>query len=795
MDFCQTKKKCTLCESQIKESYLVDNENLFCCHGCHAVYHILAAKKELDNFQIHPIFNQAIKSGLISNPDVLAQIKLNELSRTRENSEKLHLEIGGMWCPSCAEVIYLILMREKGVLSCIVDYATDFAVIEFLPRFISKEQIFAFIQSLGYKPIKLEDAENKKFSSELYLRFIVAAFCSFNVMMFSYPLYASYFDYDPLEYGKLFAWLSFFMSLPVVTFSFWPIFQKFLNALKFGIYGMEALVVLGVSSAFVLSLYELMVGRTQVYFDSMTVIITFVLLGKMIETKAKFSAKDSLLRLNIAIPRRVRKRIVDGSLQFVPIKEIKKNDVFAVFQGEKIPLDGMVIEGEGFTDESLMTGESLPIFKPLNSKVLGGSILQNGRLWIKAEAEDQESALKRIIDMVEIGLKSKSCYRRAVDPIIEWFVPVVLTISFITFVVFLIIRNSEIAFINALSVLLISCPCAIGIAAPLAESYLMSGLSKIGAIVRNRRALPFLGVETVYVFDKTGTITEGKFTVIKGLETLTDEDLAVLKGVTGQSLHLISLAIFKSIEIKEAKVERVEEITGKGLIGYLGKDVYHIGSYEFLKLEDVVVQDDVLSGSFNLFSKVYVSKNFKLITILLLGDSIRDGAKELIASLKPAKTILLSGDSENAVSFVAENLAFDSYYFGCSPLKKKELIENLGKEGHIVCMIGDGINDAPAMTAADVGVSVVTATDVTIQVSDILFTRDCLLNFLKVRSIAIFGASILKQNLFWAFFYNILGLLLASCGLLSPIFATFAMMASSLFVLYNAKRLVYKINA
>jgi Cu2+-exporting ATPase len=789
------KKNCDLCQSNIREKGIVDIDNYFCCHGCHSVYHILAAKKELDNFQSHPIFNQAIKSGLISNPDILAQISLREKNEPPKKLKKIHLEIEGMWCPSCAEVIYLILMREKGVLKAVVDYATDFAIIEFYPQNISEEHLFKLISSIGYKPHRLENTETKKYSRELYLRFIVAAFCSFNVMMFSYPLYASYFDYDPMQYGNLFAWLSFYMSLPVVTFSFWPILQKFINALKFGIYGMEALIVMGVTSSFVLSFYEIMTGGTRVYFDSMTVIITFVLLGKLIETKAKFSAKDSLLRLNFAIPRRVRKQLTDGSLQFVPIKEIKKNDVFAVFQGEKIPLDGVVLQGEGNTDDSLMTGESLPLFKLIGSQVIGGSILENGRLWIKADTENQQSALKSIIEMIELGLKTKTSYRRGAESLIGWFVPIVLGLSLCTFIGFWFFANSEIAFINALSVVLISCPCAIGIATPLAEFYLMRGLSEIGAIVRNRRVVSSLGKETVYVFDKTGTVTEGKFTVLKGLEDLKIQDLAFMKEMTGQSQHLISAAIFKSIGVDGMKIDSLKEIAGGGLIGIRGSDIFHIGSQKFLILEGVSLSNEELhlTEFKNLHSKVYVAKNFKRITTLWLGDNIRDGAKELVAKLKPGLTILLSGDSESVVSFVAKELNVDRYYAGCSPLQKRQIIEDLKSNGHIVCMMGDGINDAPAMTTADVGISVVTATDVTIQVSDILFTTTNLLNFLKVQSLAHFGRVILKQNLFWAFFYNVVGLILAVCGLLSPIFATFAMMASSLIVLYNAKRLLYRV--
>ena len=787
----QTKKNCTLCSSVIFKNLIIDEANSFCCHGCHAVWQILKAQNHLDNFKTHPTYSQALKSGLITNPDLLEQIEAKFCKET-EDQEKFYLEIGNMWCPSCAEVIRLILLREKGVISCFIDYTTDFGIIEFSKLLISKNKILEVIECVGYKPMLLEDSENKP-NQALNLKFVVAAFCSLNIMMFSYPLYASYFDYDPLEYGKLFAILSCFMSIPIVTYCFWPILRKFYSAILFGIYGMETLVVFGVGSSFMLSLFELMTGGTKVYFDSMAVIITFMLLGKILESKAKFSAKNSLLRLHSSVPRRVRKCFKEGRMDFVAIKEIKKNDVFAVFQGEKVALDGVVESGSGYLDESLMTGESRPVFKEKNIKVVGGSILQNGRLTIRAESTDQESALKRIIDLVEAGLKSKPKIRQMVDKIVAWFVPLVLFVAMLTVLYFFWQGESEMALINALSVILISCPCAIGIAAPLAESYLMNALGANSAIVRNRAALPFLGKESVFVFDKTGTVTTGNFRIIKGFENLNVHDCAILKSMTSQSQHLISLSISKCIASVPIPLDKLEEIPGRGLRANSEANIYHLGSYEFLKLEgvncDKMVHDNVSNDDYIISSRVYFACNYQIKTVFYLGDTIREGVAELIDSLKPIRTILLSGDAEMAVSLVSRAVNCDEYYAGFSPLRKKELIASLKREGHIVCMVGDGINDAPSIIEAHIGISVVTATDISIQVSDILLTADDLRILSKLRALGVFGQTILKQNLFWAFFYNIVGIVLAVFGLLSPIFATFAMMTSSLIVLYNAKRI------
>lgn len=789
MVLCQTKKICALCKSLSSKHTISEKNIFFCCHGCLAVYQILDSKNELSNFEEHSIFKQAVKSGLISNPDLLSQIQSKSVKFKENEIEKIYLEVLDMWCPSCAELIYYVLMQEQGVTNAVVDYSTDLCIIEFSPRLNSKANLIKVIKSLHYRAYFPENKEDKQLNESLYLKFVVGAFCSFNVMMFSYPLYASYLDYDPLQYGSLFAKASFFMTLPVVTFCFWPILKRFWIAAKYKTYGMESLVVLGVFSSFFLSCYELIHGRTYVYFDSLTVIVTFVLLGKVIEAKAKFSLKNSWIRLNLALPKRARKYHENGNLEFVPIKKIKKGDVFVVLQGEKIPLDGVVLEGTCAADESLMTGESIPVNKRSNCMVIGGSIIQNGRISVKATSVDHDSTLSMIIQMLETGLKSKSHYTRALDPLIKYFVPFVLLISLLSGLYSFFVIGPESAFIQALSVLLISCPCAIGVAAPLAESYLMNRLATHGAVVRNRGVLSLLGKETVFVFDKTGTITEGKFRVISGLEILSDDELSILKGMTSLSMHSIAKAITDGIQNNAFKVEEMEEIAGKGLRACVSSNVYHLGSSLFFNLEGIFMEDDQEINAIS--SKVYFAVNFKLRSVIHLGDSIRQSAFDIAEYLKPAKTILLSGDSKEAVFAAAKACSIDEYYAEYSPLMKKELIGSLRKRGNIVCMIGDGINDALAITEADIGISMTQATDISIQVSDILLTKEDLAVLPKLRFLSLYGASILKQNLFWAFFYNVIGIGLAVLGFLSPIFATFAMMASSLIVLYNAKRITY----
>ena len=767
----------------------------FCCHGCQAVFNILSSKNQLENFEQHPLFLQALQSGLISNPALLEQIRSKQPDLEKEHKEKLYFEVGNMWCPSCSEIIRLMLLKEQGIYRCVVDYATDLASVEFAPKFLSKETIYKIINELGYQIHPFQNAGRKAVSFDLYLRFIVAAFCSLNIMMFAYPLYATYFDYDSEGYGQLFAWLSLLTVLPVLGYSALPIFRRFLTSLKTGIFGMESLVIMGVAAAMGLSAYDLWQGGTKVYFDSMSVIIVFVLLGKIIEAKAKFSAKEALIHLSRSSPRRGRKRLADGSTQFVLMKEIYPGDILVALTGEKVVLDGVVVEGEGSCDESLMTGESLPVIKTVSSSVMGGAILQQGWVAYRVTGTFEESALKKIIDMVEGDIGNKTLYVRAADTIVRWFVPLVVAIALGCALLCLIFGIAdpgqtigETAILRAVAILLISCPCAIGIAAPLAESHLLNGMAAIGAIVRNRGCLTHLGKETIFVFDKTGTVTEGRFTVLEGLESLSKKDISLLKGLASFSNHPIAAAVAKSINESAIPLENVREIAGKGLRGEYQTDIYSLGSAAFLAERGIGTNIKSMQLS-DAITTVYFAKNNTLLCSLSLGDRIREGMHELIGLLKPARSWLLSGDSKSTVDFVGNKCGFDTWKSECNPLEKREVIETLRQEGETICMLGDGINDAPALTGAHIGISVVSAADMSIQVSDILLTTDRLEILDKIRNLARKGHKIIKQNLFWAFFYNVIGIGLAAFGILSPIFAAFAMAASSLMVLFNARRI------
>ncbi len=762
-----SEQSCALCGLKAQGSAYSEGELRFCCPGCRAVYRILEAQKSLSGYEEHPIFREAVKSGLISNPELLETMR--ERSREMDSFEtrRLHLDIQNMWCPSCAEVIRLILMQQKGVKNCVVDYCTDLASIEWVPRFISEDRILAIIEGLGYGPRRLCDDQGKSAHSLLLLRFIVAAFCALNVMMFSYPVYASYFFADSSGLADTFSRLSFAASIPALTYCGYPVYRRFWQGMKAGILGMEALISISVFSAIGLSVYELAKGSNHIYFDTATVIITFVLLGKIIESKAKFSAKESLMRLTRALPRRGRKKGVG----FVPLKEIRAGDILVAHAGEKIVLDGIVVEGEGGADESLMTGEVVPVQKLKGESLIGGSLLKRGSVSYRVTKTLEESTLSELISLIETELKDKVPYSRAADRVAKWLVPAVLSIA-VSLLFFAPLR--------ALSVLVIACPCALGIAVPLVESRLMHRLSACGAVVRNRGALSLLGKETAYVFDKTGTVTEGKFRVLSGLDEIPARDRAVLKSMCLQSAHPASVAISTAIAEKPAPLDSFEDVQGNGLKASYQNEDYCLGSASFLGEKVPECRDG------GVITTVFFSKGGRTLAALSLGDQIKTGMKELVQSL-PA-TYLLSGDGQNTVSKVAGLCGFKGFLAEANPLSKRDFIDTLRKR-EVICFVGDGLNDAPAIAGADIGISVMSATDMSIQASDILLTTDNLSVLQTLRTLGKQARRLISQNLFWAFGYNVIGIGLAVFGLLSPIYAAFAMVLSSVIVILNAQRI------
>jgi heavy metal translocating P-type ATPase len=768
---------CALCGLHVSKNPFRDEEHLFCCAGCHTVFQILKHQCSQEQFKQHPFFHHALKSGLVSNPQLLEELSLKKAQESAPETQKIVFEIHNLWCSSCALGIQWILLRQPGLLGCAVDYATDLATVEFNPRILSKEKIFSQIHNLGYQPMELWLDEKKK-NDGLWIKFAIAAFCASNLMMLSYPLFMASFRVSTEGYEMILGWLSFSLSVPVITWSASPLWKRLKFAFKTHFWGMESLILLGSGSSFIYSTYNLLQSRPfQLYYDSMSMILVFILLGKILEKRSKFSAKTALLQLTRSLPKRGRRLKEDGQWETVAIKEINIGDILVASQGEKIILDGEVTTGEGLLDESVMTGESIPIRKTKESPLIGGSILISGSLFYCVKKTMESSFLSHIVGMLEKQIHSKKENPRLLDRLIHYFVPCIIVLALAT-----AITTGDI--LRAIAVLLISCPCAIGIAVPLVEARLIHQFSKRGIIIRNRSILSLFAKNCLFVFDKTGTLTEGKFKILCGLERLSSKEKSLLKGLTLHSNHPISSAIHAELHVMPACFDHTEEKIGRGIVGTIGDDVYFLGSQIFMEESGFSVES---VNPDTIATVVYFADAQKILTTLQLGDQLRPKMAEVLSLL--STTAILSGDSLETVSTVAQHCRVPLWKAGCTPVQKKETIELWKKEGKTIVMVGDGINDAPALAAADVGISVSSANDLSIQVSDLFLSTEHFETIPQMIALAKKSEHLIKQNLFWAFIYNLVGIPLAMTGHLTPLFAAIAMVSSSLAVVANAWRL------
>lgn len=723
---------CCLCG--LNTSHLIiEQEKSFCCTGCRAVFRILEMKGELANKE-HPLFLQAVKSGLITK---------SSIASTYENqTERLLLEIGSMWCTSCAEVIEYFLQKMKGVVSCRVDYATDLSLIEYDPKAVGPDKIFEMILNLGYKPLSVTSTSKDR---TLLFRLGIASFCALNLMMFTYPLY---FAIDSQQELK---WLSFLFTLPIVGYAAYPFYRRAYNGLRANLFGMDLLVTLGILSSFTLSLISW--EQSKIYFDTLAVTVSFLLFGKWLESGMKEGSRDRLISLIKHIPQKIRR----ASGEKVLLKDIKVGDDLLVGLGEMIPMNGVIVSGEGWISEKAINGEAESLFRKEKEEIKSGSTVVAGSFQMRVSEVYQNSLIHQIMEACEHSFKSK----RQVNWMEKWlkgFVPVVIGVSFFTFFA---VGGKE-----ALAVLLISCPCAIGIASPLVESRLLRAFASKGALVKNRNAFQALATADLFVFDKTGTITAGNLVLREPIH-----NSALIHGLTKISSHPLAKTLYSQTK-EGVHFDKLSEIPGKGITGEKDGSIYHLGSAAYLKENGIEVEKKDLTH-------VILAKDYKPIEYFEFEDTLKEDLD------LPSPRFLLSGDQEKVVAHVAKTLHFDGWKSEKTPLEKEKFIK---EQKGVTIFIGDGINDAPSLAAASCGIAVGDSLSLTQASADILLNDGKISEIKELCRLAQRGKKIIKQNIFWAFSYNALAIPFAVLGFLTPLIATMIMVVSSLIVMMNSQR-------
>lgn len=704
--------------------------------------------------------------------------------------EELELSIEGMTCTACAARIEKKLNKLEGI-HATVNYATEKAVIEYEPV-ITEEKIIETIVNTGYQAHRIEKI-NLQSSKEAKLKvqrknltlFIVSTILTLPLVL---PMVGMVFG----QHWDIPGWIQFLLSTPV---QFWigaRFYMGAFHSLKSGGANMDVLVALGTTMAYLLSTYLTFFKHSHhLYFESAATVITLVFLGKLLEERAKNKSSSSIESLLKLQPEKAI-LIQDDKQVEVDIAAIQKNNIIFVKAGESIPVDGEIIEGISSIDESMLTGESVPVDKTVGEEVYAGTINQMGNLKIRAKNIGEKTFLHKIVKLVESAMESKAPIQKLADKVSGIFVPAVIGISLITLIGWYFYSgNISLSIINAVTVLVISCPCALGLATPTAIMVGSGKGAELGILIKDAANLEKINHLKAIVFDKTGTLTEGKLKVdnFKILSTINEtEFLQISLSIGLQSNHPVSKSIVEFVQSKNISpidVKNFDAVSGKGIRGeILDKKVYS-GSDRFMKelnisfdLDKIPMEDTV----------TFIAMDNSLLGYFTVRDTIRKDSIQTVQTLKKMgiEVWMISGDGRNVVQKIANELGIEYYKAEVLPSGKSEMIEELKQSRGLTGMVGDGINDALALATSDISFSMATGTGIAIESSDVTLIHNRLLSVPESIELSKAVLSKIKQNLFFAFIYNIIGIPLAAFGILSPVFAGAAMAFSSVSVISNS---------
>ncbi len=734
-------------------------------------------------------------------------------------TENISLPVEGMTCASCVARVEKTVSKFEGVTSVNVNLATEKITLEYNPSIVDFNKLAETVKDIGYK-LDLSDLKEDNNAAQDKTDYVDSNFKELtNDLIFAIVLtipiaiinmgmmWDSFFIYDFFSAEQINKIL-LLLTTPVLFISGKRFYKIFWNNLKHFTADMNSLVAIGTGAAYLFSLlltlfpeiFQTTNHRYHVYFDTAAVIITLILLGRWMESRAKSKTGSAIKKL---IELQPKTAIVKENNKEVEkqIDELKIGDIILIKPGRKIPADGIITSGLSSVNEAMITGESLPVEKIIGSKVIGGTINISGFFEFEITTIGKKSVLGQIIKMVEEAQGSKAPIQNLADKVASVFVPVVVVISLFTFIVWLFLKPDDlsIALMNFISVLIIACPCALGLATPTALIVGMGKAAQNGILFKNGESLEELHRADTIVFDKTGTITEGRLSVknIYVDNISEDEFLSVLSAIEAKSEHPIAKAITdyaKNKNINSLSIEEFENKPGKGIKAIIDNKKVFAGNESFMtenKIDLKPIISRVKGENIQKSSHIFLAIDGTIKGFITIVDSIKINSVEVINQIKDIKLepILLSGDNENVTKHISSITGIEKYESGVLPEHKSQKIKKLQDDGRKVIMVGDGINDAPALVQSNVGIAIGNGTDVAIESAGVVLVNGDLKGVLKSIRLSKQTIAVIKQNLFWAFIYNTIGIPLAMFGLLNPMFAALAMSLSSVSVISNSLRL------
>ncbi|MCB9628847.1 MAG: copper-translocating P-type ATPase [Sandaracinaceae bacterium] len=716
-------------------------------------------------------------------------------------AESVRLALSGMTCASCAQRVEGALRAVPGVVTAHVNFASEVATVAYTPGLTSVSQLVAAVEGAGYSAVRApsdasehaarEATEQRQARREL--RGLGAA--SALTLPLVLPMLLAPFGVHAMLPGAV----QLALTTPVQFVAGARFYRGAWGALRARSANMDVLVALGTSAAYFLSLYLFLRGEHHLYFEGAASVITLVRLGKWLETRAKRSTTLAIRALMALRPETARVRRASIELE-VPVESVGVGELVVVRPGERVPVDGRITHGSSQLDESLLTGESMPVSRSVGEAVVGGSINGDGPLEIEATRVGESSTLAQIIRLIEGAQGSKAPIQRSVDKIAAIFVPAVLGIALLTLGGWLAAGAAPVdAVIVAVSVLVIACPCALGLATPTALMVGTGAAAKAGILIKDAEALERAHAVTVVVFDKTGTLTEGRPDVhqvlVADARVRTEDALiALVASAQTGSEHPLGKAVVRAAGLRRLSVQPATEVralAGRGIEARVGEHQVRVGSRRYmdeLHVDRAQFESEAAAQEAEGMTVMWAADGDQLLGCIVVGDRVRAESKAAVAKLRAVgvQTVMLTGDNARTAAVVARELGIDRVIAEVLPGDKVEKIAALRAEGEVVAMVGDGVNDAPALAAADVGCAMSTGADVAMHSAGITLMRPD--PGLVAGAISVSRATTRKihQNLFWAFAYNAVGIPLAALGFLTPMFAGGAMALSSVSVVSNA---------
>jgi len=714
-------------------------------------------------------------------------------------ARQIELRVEGMTCASCVSRVEKALSKVPGVSAASVNLATEKATVTALAT-VSFATLAAAIEKAGYvaRPIEAAAATAPPLRLPEWWPVLAASLLTLPLVL---PMLLQLAGIEWVLDG----WVQLALATPV---QFWlgaRFYRAGWKAVKARTGNMDLLVALGTSAAYGLSVYLMWRhadhGMPHLYFEASAAVITLVLLGKWLEARAKRQTADAIRALNALRPT-VARVLVDGTEVSTPVEQVAVGDLVVVRPGERVPVDGEIVDGRSHLNESLITGESLPVPKAVGDRVTGGSVNEEGVLRVRTGAVGAETTLARIIRMVESAQAAKAPIQRIVDRVSAFFVPAVLGIAVLTFAGWLLFSGSwEQALISAVAVLVIACPCALGLATPTAIMAGTGVAARRGILIKDAEALEVAHAVTAVAFDKTGTLTEGKPSLV-AIEAMAGEAsgevLRLAAALQKSSDHPLAHAVVEKAGREGTQVPEARDVRalpGRGVEGTVGDRHLQLGSTRLMNETGAEpgpllgiaqrLEGDGRSLSWLLARD---GERTRVLGLLAFGDTIKPASRAAVERLRAlgVRTVMLTGDNRGSAQAVARDLGIDEVRAELLPGDKAAIVRQLREQGHVVAMVGDGLNDAPSLVAADVGLSMSTGTDVAMEAAGITLMRGDPRLVADAFDVSRRTYSKIKQGLFWAFAYNVLGIPLAALGLLSPMIAGAAMAFSSVSVVTNA---------